>query len=672
MFHYSKSKNVDFAKLLKLAEHAYGEIPAVKKRKQSRLVFRILKYISFALIGILCLALIFAAINFFNLKISYQEALNGKENIEFALALLKEKKYAEAEEFSILANKNFDRSLASLEKIKNNIVLRNLAFINSQFEDLDNLLSAAKLISESAASACGLAVSLEETIGDGQNFAALSTEQKINFLSILYGSEASLIAIRDNFKFGYENINSAKDGILLLPLKSRLSAIEKRLRESVEFLDRAAPLAKLLPGLFGFPEKSSYLVLLQNSDELRPTGGFIGTYGIFEFLNGDILRHDTHDVYHMDMPVKDKFKIEPPPELKKYLGVDNWYLRDSNWSPHWPIAAAKAEWFFYEEDKLLPAKDQINNFDGKFDGVIGITPQLVEDLLKIIGPVEIEGIAYTSENFTDLLEYRVEKGYVELGISSWQRKEVIGEIVNEIKNRLFNLEPASLYSASNIVFDNLEKKNILINLRAPELAAIIKAQGWGGEVIENSGDYLMVVDANLAAYKTDAVISRNINYRLDQDVNGLFAELQINYKHNGEGFDWRTTRYRTYTRVYVPLDSQLISAEGLSEGEMAVHNELGKTVFGGFLSIEPGKIGSLRIKYKLPQALSEKAKSGDYELLVQKQPGNNIEALNVGLSFNKNIKAYSPTGFFANRSGDTIKWESGLTADSKYAVQLGY
>lgn len=672
MFHRSRSKNVDFAKLYEYVEHAYGEIPIVKKRRKNRLIFNILKYASFALIGLFVLVLLFLGINFFNLKMSYQEAINGKINIEYAIALLKEKKYVEAKDFSTLAKENFDRSLEGLGRIQNNFIIKNFSFASSQLDDLENLLSAARVVSEAAVSASRLAASFENIISGQENFAALSTEQKRNFLKTLHDSEPELIAIRDDFNTAYDNISNIKNSLLLSPIKGRLVAVKEQMDVVRQFLDKAIPLVKLAPSIFGYPEKSAYLFLLQNSTELRPTGGFIGTYGIFEFADGDIIRHDTHDIYHMDMPVKDKLKIQPPAELKKYLGIDNWYMRDSNWSPHWPTAAEKAEWFFYEENKLLPAKDQINNFSGKFDGVIGITPELIQDVLKIIGPIEIEGVVYNSENFVDLLEYRVEKGYVELGVSSWQRKEVIGVIMNEMKNRLFSLDPASLYGVSNVFMDNLVKKNILISLHDKELSAIIKNQGWGGEVKESAGDYLFVVDANMAAYKTDAVVSRNIMYKLDQDVNGLFADLRINYKHNGDGFDWKTTRYRSYTRVYVPENSQLISSEGFGEDKIEVYKELGKTVFGGFISIEPGKIGNIRIKYKLPDTLAEKAKNSAYELLVQRQPGNNTESLSVDLKFNKNIASYSPIGFFANHMDNRIVWESGLVADQEYNALFDY
>ncbi|MBT3949289.1 DUF4012 domain-containing protein, partial [Candidatus Parcubacteria bacterium] len=49
-----------------------------------------------------------------------------------------------------------------------------------------------------------------------------------------------------------------------------------------------AELFDLLPGLLGFTEKKTYLVLLLNNTEMRPGGGFIGTYVTLQANKGDV------------------------------------------------------------------------------------------------------------------------------------------------------------------------------------------------------------------------------------------------------------------------------------------------------------------------------------------------------------------------------------------------
>lgn len=670
MFYRSKSKNIDFLKLYGTSVRVFNKIPFVKKRRNNRLIFKFFKIFAWSFIIFFILIIVAGAVNFLNIKTIYSEAITGKENIDYALVLFKERKYEQSAGFSEMADNNFANALERFGAVKNSFYIKNFSFISEQLDDFYSLLSAANILSGTLNDTANFALNFNDYLNEGANFTNFSKPQKIKILDILYSSESLLERIRDNLNLSFAQIAKAQSNAFLRPLKSKLLEINGEIDEARQFVDKAVPLAKLLPEFLGYPEKSSFLLVLQNSDELRPTGGFIGTYGIFEMENGDIIRNDTHDIYHMDMPVKDLVNVTPPEPLKKYLNMEKWYMRDSNWSPDWPTSAEKIEWFYKTEDKLLPAKDRINNFSGNFDGIIGITPELIIDLLKITGPIFIEGEEYNSNNFVDLLQYRVEKSYVQLGVSSWQRKEIIGEIVKELKISLFNLSPEAIYDAGNVFFENLLKKNILVYLYDKEKQEVILEQNWGGAISNTKSDYVFVVDANLAAFKTDRVMNRSIKYRIDQGINGVFAELTINYKHNSEGFDWRTTRYRTYTRIYTPINSSLISVEGFNDEKIEVYNEFGKTVFAGFLSIEPGEFGQIKLRYKLNDDIHRQIKDNGYNLVFQKQPGNKTESLRVDLVFNNKIKSYNPVGFYANSAKNSISWESDLKTDKVFWAEL--
>jgi hypothetical protein len=75
---------------------------------------------------------------------------------------------------------------------------------------------------------------------------------------------------------------------------------------------------------------------------------------------------------------------------------------------------------------------------------------------------------------------------------------------------------------------------------------------------------------------------------------------------------------RDYLRVYVPKGSKLIEGLG-SEEKFKTGEELGKTYFEGFFTLRGGG-GKAKIvlTYELPANLFT---SGEYNLLIQKQPG---------------------------------------------------
>ena len=470
----------------------------------------------------------------------------------------------------------------------------------------------------------------------------------LDALASLHEIESSLSAV--NFTYGLSNLNA--------PVKKALEALEdgkKLLADYLPWLQLAPYLAKQLSA-------GRFLLILQNNDELRPTGGFIGNYGLLELENGRITNLEVHDSYHLDMPAQDYFKPAPPKELNKYLGVKQWFLRDANWSPDFPTAARQIGYFYQEQTKIINKTSSTPHIDG----VIAITPPLVEDLLGLIGPITVEGQTYNQQNFVDLLQYRVEMSYDEYGVSSWNRKEVINDVIGELKEQLMALPSSRLPAVAKIITNNLQQKNILLFSYDPVIEQWLIKANWAGQARSFSGDYVWIIDANLAAYKTDAVVDKQINYKLYNSGSDWFAELTLTYKHNG-GFDWRTTRYQSYTRIYVPLGSQLVSQSGFQE-VATVSEDLGKSVIGGFIVVEPQETKVIKLVYKLPASIAQQIASGHYNLLLQKQPGRQRTSLTVNLNFPQPLKRAYSREMPLQSQGNKVEGTSDWSLDTQISV----
>ncbi len=663
MFKFSKSRHPNFLKIYQSAENVFNEIPLVKRRRRLRKIFRFLKYFSYGVLAVFLVIVLVFGFQVMSFGSIYERSISGKNNLEQALFLAREEKFDDAAILARAAQKDFDSGIGHIRKIKDGFFVSRIKILRSQVEDVEYLLNTAFILSQATEQGIVFGGEIQVLLGENKkiSFSKFTREEKASVLGRIYESAPELIAVKKNLDLAHENLDKVDYHGMLFLLRGKLSELEEKIELAQGVLEKAIPMSRILPHLAGYPQKSSYLVILQNSDELRPTGGFIGTYGILETEYGDILRFDTHDVYHMDMPVKDKINVLPPEPISKYL-APKWYMRDANWSPDWPTSAEKILWFYNEEDKLLPAKDQINKFTGKFDGVIGVTPEFITGLLEITGPIVVEDQEYNSENFTKILEYRVEKGYAQLGVPSWQRKEVIGEISKKLKIRLLDLPSSRWRELADVMGAHILKKNILVYLKDAELQDMIKERNWTGDLIPAEKDYLMVVDSNMGALKTDAIMKRSISYAVRQAHGGIISGLRINYAHAG-GKDWRTSAYKTYTRIYVPEGSRLIKAEGVQD--IKTGNEAGKTYFGAYLTVDPGKIKNVYFEYELPERLS----SGSYELYAQKQPGSDIDELSIDLSLSNGVKSYSPSGFFANKNGNRVVWETDLKTDRVFRAE---
>ena len=211
----------------------------------------------------------------------------------------------------------------------------------------------------------------------------------------------------------------------------------------------------------------------------------------------------------------------------------------------------------------------------------------------------------------------------------------MNELLAQLKARLFALPSSQWKNLLDTVQKNIAAKNIQLYFFDPTQEALADDLGAAGKIESSPSDFLMVVDANMAAFKSDAVVKKTLQYNVLEANGGLKATLNLSYKHTG-GFDWRTTRYRSYTRVYAPLGSRFISLGGLdwNTADFSSTDDpvLNKTVFGFFLSVEPGAESDLTLTYALPDSVYQEFKTNSYQLLVEKQAGRRTDTLSVNLS----------------------------------------
>jgi hypothetical protein len=588
-------------------------------------IIKILKYLLVLGLGLFLLLLTPLIIQSKNIKNYVEQMQAGKNSLENAVNNLKKQDYQGVKKEAFNASESFNEAENSLLNIRKNKLANKLAPLSASISDLEYLTKTSEILSKSLLRSSNILVEID-TVTSGRfknSFSSLSDSDRQKILEIVYQSSPELTGLKANLQLSLDNLRKIHRIGILLPFNKQLGIITSQIELAKDTLDKLVPLIQLLPVLSGYPQESNLLVILQNNDELRPSGGFIGTYGLMSIKDAKPNKITTEDVYHLDMPCIDKLKVEPPAPIKKYMGVTYWWLRDANWSPDFPSSAKQIQSMFLAESGCTgkPANQPT--------AVIAINPDLIVDLLKIVGPITVEGETYDSSNFQPLLQYNVEIAYKDKDITSWDRKNIINSVVSELESRLTNLSSDKWPALISVMQSNVEKRNLQIYFENDSWEEIARSLGLAGEVKNNDQDYLMVVDANLAAFKSDSVMEKKFTYSVKENDQGISSKISLNYKHTG-GFDWRTTRYRSYTRIYVPLGSRLIGDTDLSDFSVFDDQSLNKTVFGFFWSIEPGQEKTVSLNYTLPNNI----KASSYHLYFQKQSGSRLKEF----QYNKNLK----------------------------------
>lgn len=377
-----------------------------------------------------------------------------------------------------------------------------------------------------------------------------------------------------------------------------------------------------------------FLVLFQNNMELRPGGGFIGSFAVIKTSGGKVSSYAVHDTANFDGRIPENNDLPAP--MKKIFKINAWKLRDSNFSPDYPTNAKKALDFYYQ-----------GGGSEKFDGVIAINASVLEKILQTTGPIRLEGYPniFEAESALLTLEKQVEIDFASQGIEVGERKDVMNDFLKEVLKKTVLLSKLDKLKLSKNLLGELKNKNIQIYFGEEHLQKLSESSGADGAMDTAwSNDYLMVVDANLGSYKSDYYVRRALDYSVDFTKEVPEATLKITYNHTGREKNWMTRDYLTYLRLYLPKNSRV---NEISEGsEVTYGEELGKKFMGGFIEVPIGKTKTVEIKYVLPRDLREK----DYQLKIQKQSGSGVVPTKVEVK----LSSGEVKNFNLELNGDTI------------------
>lgn len=456
----------------------------------------------------------------------------------------------------------------------------------------------------------------------------------------------------------------ARDNFLLAQEKSN---------DVVVIMEELFDIVGNIKSFLGFKNDKRYLFVFQNNSEMRGSGGFVGSYALVDFRNGKIKNMEVPGGGSYDTEAGLYYNVLAPAPL--HLVNPLWHFWDANWWPDWKKSAQKLMWFFEKSD------------GPSVDGVIAITPNLVEDLLDIVGPIDMTekyGEVISSDNFWEVTQAIVEEKEATSTMDvpegeltaeeKHEPKKIIGDMIDVLSKKIFdNVSQDLLFKYLGALNKNLNEKHVLFYFNDENLQNWSERQGWAGRIKQSDGDYLMVVNSNIAGQKTDREIDEVISHKIEiQEDGSVIDTVNIKRKHNAiRGTEFTGVRNVDWMRIYVPLGSRLVSSTGFKapgshhfekyDGEYETdkwveaeendalvdiksgtrtYNESGKTVFANWSQVDPGETVEIELVYRLPfeielisdnDQLFEKIDEifdiknielSPFKLLIQKQPGS--------------------------------------------------
>ncbi len=357
------------------------------------------------------------------------------------------------------------------------------------------------------------------------------------------------------------------------------------------------------------------LVLFQNSNELRPTGGFITAFGEATVQHGQLnsLSVTASDAFDEQQTIRPPL----PTEMTGLISTPFLTIRDANWDVDFATAAATIQELYSSATDKRPAT------------LIAVTTRANEKIVELTGPLQftINGTAFTVDhrNVTDELQRLTDQEFASVGLEKEERKEVLAAFAQALVPKLrtyVQAHPAEMFTTMQNLIATYD---IQVWSSDPVIAAHTNALRVA-QTIEPypAQDALMMVDANLKSKKTDPFIEQSATLQVDLLGQEVMNTLAVTYKNTAtESFT--TTEYKGFVRVYVPNGSELRSVAGLADTKTtSKHN---RTVFSGMLRVPVGESRTVTYVYKVG-TLKDMAMA-DYSMLLERQPGSRQIPLTV-------------------------------------------
>ncbi len=563
-----------------------------------------------------------------------QNGSSAVTNLEQAKTDLEQLKFTEALIKFSNANSEFSKAGGSLN-LMGSFFGGLIAEIpgNTQYKSARNLVEAGKLFSKS---------------GESLVKAVNSISQISSILNPSSTGPDAVRGLKMAFLESQANIHRASQLLADLDVsvipedkKGPFIDFKDKLPELVKMVDKGVEYSMFLESLIAVNGSRQYLVLFPNPSELRPAGGFAGSYAIARFKNGRLEEFKVDDVYNLDGQLKDN--IIPPKELQHITPTLG--MRDAGWFLDFPASAKKTAEFFKKEAGY------------EVDGVITFSPVIVREILKILGPIDLPEYGMTLDHNNFLTEIQAE---IEYGENRVQPKTVLFYFAPRLLEKIYSAEPHKWLEIFNVLASSLENKNMLVYFKEPSLQNFALKENVAGEIKNIQGaDYFFMGIANVKGSKTDMVTDTSL--KIDTEIKDKEAihTVTITRKHNGgdSEFGFYNRPNPAYVRILVPADSELIGVSGQSAvdykplldyagkgftedrdiknlestvketgNNIFEYKEAGKKGLGFWIVAEPGKTKTVKLEYKTSINIDN-----EYNLYIQKQPG--LEIKNMDLSF---------------------------------------
>lgn len=265
-------------------------------------------------------------------------------------------------------------------------------------------------------------------------------------------------------------------------LEEKMGPVREKLVKVNGLVQKAADLAPLAESILGAKGDRVYLIAAQNSTEMRASGGFPGSIGALRITNGKIELDDFSTVYDV-MADRTSDAMGVTDQEKALFGEGFMMVpRDAGMDPDFTRVAEI--WASAYTEKTGVA----------LDGVISVTPAVVQDLLAISGPITLaDGLMLDGSNATKVLQNDLYWKYLSSNPSAEGGNDAADALFAQAADLAFEnffsgLNSETLMQFMKVMMEGFDNRSVMFWLTSADEQAKLDALNCSGALVTDPSE----------------------------------------------------------------------------------------------------------------------------------------------------------------------------------------
>jgi len=374
------------------------------------------------------------------------------------------------------------------------------------------------------------------------------------------------------------------------------------------------------------------LVLMQDSSELRATGGFLTEAVVLGFNEAVLVDQQVFNISDLDKRVYGR--KESPSDIKELLGEEILFLHDSNWQADFSKSSEEIQWFIEQATS------------SKVDLVIALNSKTLQEIVAVLGELQLgENLSINADNYLSKQE--------EFATSDYKNptdQKFTWQLTDALLEKLFKLSDAQFSALSEVLITQLNQKELLLQSNNQILQQAIESNAWSGEESELLCpgefqqtncllDFIFQTETNVGTNKVNPYIKETIEHSLGISEKFIRHKRKIVFENTASSDLWPLGSYRNYLRFYlngqanlekIELNNQKVDLKKVK----VTGDEAGKEI-SMLIEIPKQSRVDLTITYLVPNSASTPF---SYVFLDQKQAGVFNKKTNYKVVFDEQFK----------------------------------